>query len=174
MKVEPTALAGVLVLERAVHADERGWLTELHRVEHLAALGVPPFVQENLSASRRGVVRGLHFQRAMPQGKLITVVHGAIYDVAVDLRPDEPTLGRWVALELTAAAPRSLWIPPGCAHGFQAATDEAVVLYQLTAPYAAADEGAIRWDDPTLAIPWPIAPAIVSARDRAAPAWRAR
>lgn len=171
MRVELDAVVGVAVLERAVHGDARGWVSELYRAEALAARGVPPFVQANLSRSTRGVVRGLHLQRQRPQGKLVTVVGGAIFDVVVDVRPASATYGCWAAIELDAAAARSLWIPPGCAHGFQALTDDALVLYQLTAVYAPDDEAVIRWDDPTLAIAWPLAPAVVSARDAAAPLW---
>lgn len=169
MRIALDALDGVAVLERAVHADARGWVSELYRVEALAARGVPPFVQSNLSRSTRGVVRGLHHQRG--QGKLVTAVVGAIFDVVVDVREGSATRGRWAAVELDAAAARALWIPPGFAHGFQALTDDALVLYQLTATYAPEDEAAIRWDDPTLAIAWPLAEAVVSPRDAAAPRW---
>lgn len=171
MRVALEALTGVAVIDRAVHADARGWVSELYRADALAAQGVPPFAQANLSRSTRGVVRGLHFQRTRPQGKLVTAIGGAIFDVVVDVRRESSTYGRWAALELDAAAARSLWIPPGFAHGFQALTDDALVLYQLTASYAPDDEAAIRWDDPTLAIAWPLASAVVSARDAAAPSW---
>ncbi|MBP8807878.1 MAG: dTDP-4-dehydrorhamnose 3,5-epimerase [Kofleriaceae bacterium] len=160
---------GVRRFELAVHADHRGALTEVCPAGRADELGVA-FVQDNLSVTRRGVVRGLHYQRRAPQGKLVTVVAGAIFDVAVDLRRASPSFGRWSAVELGPGA--QLWLPPGCAHGLQAISDDdAVVLYKLTAPYAPGDEGAIRWDDPTLAIPWPVAPAVVSARDAAAPRW---
>lgn len=169
MKVEATALAGVLVLAPDVHRDARGTLVELWRADRHAGLGIGGFVQRNLSTSARGVVRGLHYQRTHPQGKLVTVAHGTIYDVAVDLRRGSPTFGQWCGVTLDAATARQLWIPPGCAHGFQALTDAAVVAYDLTAAYDPADEAAVRWDDPALAIAWPIAPAVVSARDAAAP-----
>lgn len=169
MKVEATPLADVVLLAPEVHADARGTLIEAWRDARYAALGIGGFAQRNLSTSRRGVVRGLHYQRTRPQGKLVTVAHGAIYDVVVDLRRDSPTFRRWWAIELTAVSARQLWIPPGCAHGFQALTVDAVVAYDLTAVYDPTDEAAVRWDDPMLDIGWPIAPAIVSARDNAAP-----
>ncbi|MEZ4404380.1 MAG: dTDP-4-dehydrorhamnose 3,5-epimerase [Kofleriaceae bacterium] len=163
-------LAGVELFELVTHADPRGALTETYQAARYAHLGAT-FVQDNLSTSRRGVVRGLHYQRTRPQGKLVTVVAGAIFDVVLDLRAGSSTFGRWAGVELTATNRRQLWIPPGCAHGFQATSDiDAVVLYKLTAPYEPTDERAVRWDDPALAIRWPIAPALVSVRDRAAPA----
>ena len=132
------------------------------RYRHLAV----DFVQTNLSTSRRGVVRGLHFQRTAPQGKLVTVVRGAIFDVAVDLRRSSSTFGRHVAFTLDAAAGHQLYIPPGCAHGFQAVSvDDAVVLYALSAPYDPADERVVAWDDPDLSIAWPIHPVVTSVRD---------
>ncbi len=169
MKVEATPLADVVVLAPEVHADARGTLIEAWRDARYAALGIGGFAQRNLSRSARGVIRGLHYQRTRPQGKLVTVAHGAIYDVVVDLRRDSPTFRRWWAVELTAANARQLWIPPGCAHGFQALIGDTVVAYDLTVAYDPGDEGAVRWDDPALAIGWPIAPAIVSPRDSAAP-----
>lgn len=160
---------GVRRYDLVSHADHRGALTEVCPADRADELGVA-FVQDNLSVTRRGVVRGLHYQRRAPQGKLVTVVAGAIFDVAVDLRRGSPSFGRWSAVELGPGA--QLWLPPGCAHGLQAISEaDAVVLYKLTAAYAPDDDRAIRWDDPTLAIPWPIAPAVVSARDAAAPGW---
>lgn len=158
---------GVRVFTLTPHRDERGALTEVCPVGRADELGVA-FVQDNLSVSRRGVVRGLHYQRRAPQGKLVTVLAGAIYDVALDLRPGSARRGRWSAL--TVVAGQQVWIPPGCAHGLQAISDEdAVVLYKLTAAYDPADDHALRWDDPALGIAWPLAPAIVSRRDAAAP-----
>ena len=162
-------IAGVELVPLQAHVDARGSLTELFAAERYRHLNAS-FVQTNLSTSRRGVVRGLHYQRTSPQGKLVTVVRGAIFDVALDLRRDSSTFGHHVAVTLTADGGRQLWIPPGCAHGFQAISDDdAVVLYQLTAPYDPADDRAVAWDDPTLAIAWPIRPAVTSARDAAAP-----
>jgi len=169
----PTTLPGVVLLELVAHDDARGRLVEtFHRDRH-AALGVAvglAFVQENLSTSHGGVVRGLHYQLTAPQGKLVHVVRGEIFDVVVDLRPGSPTFARWFGTILSRANLRQLWIPPGCAHGFQVLSAEADVAYQLTAPYTPADERAVRWDDPALAIAWPRpADAVLSPRDRAAP-----
>jgi dTDP-4-dehydrorhamnose 3,5-epimerase len=169
-----TAIAGLVVIELAHHRDERGALIETYEDDRYAALGIlGPFVQDNVTWSHRGVVRGLHFQRTLPQGKLVSVIAGAIYDVAVDVRPGSATLGQWFALELSYDNRQQLWIPPGFAHGFQALTDRAVVSYKLTARYAPDDEAAIRYSDPTLAIPWPIGSALTSPRDANAPLWSA-
>jgi dTDP-4-dehydrorhamnose 3,5-epimerase len=169
-------LDGVVVIELVRHDDDRGSLVETFRRERHAALGVAAgaeFVQDNLSTSRGGVVRGLHYQVTRPQGKLVHVVAGAIFDVVVDLRRGSPTFGRWFGLELSDENRRQLWIPPGCAHGFQALTASATVAYKLTAAYDPADERVVRWDDADLAITWPrAADAVVSPRDAAAPALR--
>ena len=176
MKASPTSLPGVLLVELDVHADRRGTLVESFHEAHHAALGVAVglrFVQDNLSSSRAGVVRGLHYQLTRPQGKLVQVVRGAIFDVVVDVRRSAPSFGRWYGVELSADNRRQLWIPPGFAHGFQAVSADADVLYKLTAPYLPADERALRWDDPDLAIAWPVrAGVIVSERDARAPGLR--
>ena len=129
------------------------------------------FVQDNLSFSRRGTLRGLHFQNPNPQGKLVMVLQGDVYDVAVDLRRGSPTFGRWEAVQLSAESHRQFYIPPGFAHGFQVTSDTALFHYKCTAPYSPSDERAIRWDDPALGIPWPISDPIVSAKDAAAVRW---
>jgi dTDP-4-dehydrorhamnose 3,5-epimerase len=161
------AIPGVVVGELVRHEDERGSLMETWRADRFAGMA---FVQDNLSSSRGGVVRGLHYQVTRPQGKLVYVVRGAVFDVVVDLRRDSPAFRRWWGVELSAENRRQLWIPPGCAHGFQAVSEMADVAYKLTAAYDPADERAIRWDDPELAIAWPRpADVRVSARDAAAP-----
>lgn len=169
-------IAGVVVVELEGRSDDRGMVMETFRRERHAALGVAvgmEFVQDNLSTSRRGVVRGLHYQVTRPQGKLVQVLRGEIFDVAVDLRRASPTFGRWSGLRLSGDAPRQLWIPPGCAHGFQALSDAAIVAYKLTAAYDVADERALRWDDPALAIDWPLRDGVIlSPRDAAAPLLR--
>lgn len=176
MKALPTTLPGVVLVALDLHRDERGTLIETYQRERHAALGVAvglDFVQDNLSTSVGGVVRGLHFQLTRPQGKLVHVARGEIYDVAVDVRRGSPTFARWFGAVLSAANLRQLWIPPGFAHGFQVLSDEADVVYKLTAPFTPGDERAVRWDDPDLAIAWPRrAGVIVSARDRQAPALR--
>lgn len=179
MKLAPTALPGVLIVEPAVFADERGWFMESFNEARfhaaLAALGLPAprtFVQDNHSCSRRGVLRGLHFQRApRAQGKLVRVVQGAAFDVAVDIRPGSPTFGRWAGAELSAANKRQMWIPEGFAHGFLALADETHFLYKTTDYYDKASEASLLWSDPDLAIAWPGDPGrfIVSEKDAAAP-----
>ncbi|MCC6248532.1 MAG: dTDP-4-dehydrorhamnose 3,5-epimerase [Rubrivivax sp.] len=181
MKLVPTPLPGVLVVEPAVFADERGWFMESFNQPRwaaaLAALGEPvppPFVQDNHSCSRAGVLRGLHYQ--LPphaQGKLVRVVQGAAYDVALDIRRGSAHFGRWFGMELTAENRRQLWIPPGFAHAFIALTDDTHFLYKTTDVYAKECERAIRWDDAAIGITWPLpaglgAP-VVAAKDAAAP-----
>jgi dTDP-4-dehydrorhamnose 3,5-epimerase len=180
MDITPTALAGVLILEPKVFGDERGFFFEsFNRQVFDAAVGGPvSFVQDNHSRSQQGVLRGLHYQ--LPphaQGKLVRVVSGVIYDVAVDLREDSPTFGRWIGVELSSTNHRQLWIPRGYAHGFLVLSDSAEVLYKTDDYYAPDAEAAIRWDDPTLAIDWPRSAArqpILSTKDAAAPAFLAR
>ncbi|MBL9019941.1 MAG: dTDP-4-dehydrorhamnose 3,5-epimerase [Myxococcales bacterium] len=150
--------------ELAAHRDDRGELVELYR----RGPADPPFVQGNFTRSRAGVLRGLHFQLTRPQGKLVTVVRGEVFDVVVDVRRGSPTFRRWFGAYLSAANRQQLWCPPGFAHGFVALTD-ADVIYQMTAEYAPEDQRAIRWDDPELAIRWPIEKPIVSPRDAEAP-----
>ncbi|PKN59010.1 MAG: dTDP-4-dehydrorhamnose 3,5-epimerase [Deltaproteobacteria bacterium HGW-Deltaproteobacteria-14] len=169
MRITETALPEVWLLEHPVHADARGRFEELWRADDYAAAGLPPFVQDNHSTSLRGVIRGLHYQFPQIQGKLVSVLCGAIYDVAVDIRVGSPRFGRFVAVTLVAGDGRQLWVPPGFAHGFCALGETAHVVYKVTAPWRAAHERAIAWDDPALAIPWPVADPVVSERDRAAP-----
>ena len=174
MKATPTAIADVLLIEPKVHGDERGFFLESWNRDTFArATGLDPvFVQDNHSRSSRGVLRGLHYQ--LPphaQGKLVRVTQGAVFDVAVDIRPGSPTFGRWVGAELSADNHRLLWIPPGLAHGFLVLGDSADFLYKTTTYYEPAAEGAVRWDDPDLAIAWPATDGtpLLSAKDAAAP-----
>lgn len=159
MNVVPTEIADVLILEPKVYADDRGFFFESfnQRVFEAAVGGPVTFVQDNHSRSKKNVLRGLHYQVEQPQGKLVRAVSGAIYDVAVDIREKSPTCGRWVGVELSADNKRQLWVPPGLAHGFLVLTETAEVLYKTTDYYAPAHERTIRWDDPTLAIAWPLA-----------------
>ncbi|OZI72145.1 dTDP-4-dehydrorhamnose 3,5-epimerase [Bordetella genomosp. 12] len=176
MNIHATALPGVLVIAPQVLSDGRGWFAERFRQDvfeaGLRAHGQPapgPFVQENHSCSERGVLRGLHYQLAPhAQGKLVSVVAGEVFDVAVDIRPGSPTFGQWVGETLSAGNRRSLWVPAGFAHGFLALAQGSEVVYKVTAYYSAAHERALRWDDPALGIRWPQAPALMSARDRQA------
>jgi len=182
MKIVPTAIPDVLIIEPDVFADGRGWFMESFNESRfhaaLAELGLPApraFVQDNHSCSRRGVLRGLHFQRApCAQGKLVRVVQGAAFDVAVDIRADSPTFGRWVGAELNSTNRRQMWIPEGFAHGFLTLADETHFLYKTTNYYDKASEGEILWSDPDLAIAWPgeRTSFILNAKDALAPRLR--
>lgn len=178
MKVERTAIEDVVVVEPRVFADPRGSFFEsYHRRAFAAAVGCDPeFVQDNQSHSTRGVLRGLHYQ--LPphaQGKLVRVLQGRVFDVAVDLRVGSAHFGRWVGVELDAVGARQVWIPPGFAHGFLVLSETADVLYKTTAHYAPEAEASLRWDDPALAIAWPLEgrPPLLSGKDAAAPGWAA-
>jgi dTDP-4-dehydrorhamnose 3,5-epimerase len=182
----PAALPDLLVIEPKVYRDTRGMLLELHNLERYAAAGVAAaFVQDNLSHSRQHVLRGLHLQHPRAQGKLVTVVRGEVFDVAVDVRVGSPTFGRWAGFVLSADNAHQLWIPPGFAHGFTVTGDEALVLYKCTEPYVPGGERSIRWNDPAIGIDWPVASPVLSEKDAAAPTldmlgadalprWRAR
>ena len=172
--VTPTAIPDVLVLEPKVFGDARGFFYESFNqrdFEQATGLQGIHFVQDNHSKSSRGVLRGLHYQvPPHAQGKLVRVVQGAVFDVAVDIRRSSPTFGRWVGVELSETNHRQLWIPPGFAHGFLTLTETAEFLYKTTDYYAPAHERSIRWDDPTLAIEWPqlSLPVQVSTKDQQA------
>ncbi len=163
MKLVPTTISDVLVIEPEVFVDGRGWFMESFNETRWRAafaerelIAPPAFVQDNHSCSRRGVLRGLHYQRAPhAQGKLVRVVQGAAFDVAVDIRPGSPTFGRWVGEELSASNRRQMWIPEGFAHGFLALEDETHFIYKATAYYNRASEASILWCDPQLGIGWP-------------------
>lgn len=169
MKVAPTALSEVLVLEARVFRDGRGSFRETWQAERYLDVTRRPFVQDNVSASRRGVVRGLHLQQPHAQGKLVSVLAGAAFDVAVDVRRGSPTFGRWVAEDLSDENGRQLWIPPGFAHGFQALADGTILSYKCTDVYRPECERTVLWSDPALGIRWPLAGAIVAPKDAAAP-----
>lgn len=174
MKIIPTRLDGLLILEPAVFGDARGFFTESwNEARFNAAVGAPVhFVQDNHSRSARGVLRGLHFQRAPhAQGKLVRCVSGAVFDVAVDLRAGSATYGEWEGVELSADNQRQFWVPPGFAHGFLVLSELADFLYKTSDYYAPECEGAVRWDDPELGIAWPDVgtPYLLAAKDRDAP-----
>ena len=166
----PTLIPEVLVLEPTVFGDARGFFFESFNQRRFEAVVGRPvrFVQDNHSRSGRGVLRGLHFQSPNPQGKLVRVAAGSVFDVAVDIRADSPTFGRWAGVELSAENKRQLWIPPGLAHGFLVLTDHADFLYKTTDYYAPDHERCIRWDDPDLAIQWPLEAAPTLSRKDAA------
>ncbi|RRD66700.1 dTDP-4-dehydrorhamnose 3,5-epimerase [Comamonadaceae bacterium OH2310_COT-174] len=154
-----TAIPDVLILEPKVFGDARGFFLESFNARTFAqATGVRlDFVQDNHSRSRKGVLRGLHYQLQQPQGKLVRVVRGAVFDVAVDIRRGSPTFGRWVGVELSEDNQRQLWVPPGLAHGFVVLSDSADFLYKTTDYYAPEHERSIAWNDPDIGIAWPLA-----------------
>jgi dTDP-4-dehydrorhamnose 3,5-epimerase len=177
MNIIPTAISEVLIIEPRVFGDARGFFFEsFNQQAFQAATGLNvQFVQDNHSRSAKGVLRGLHYQIEQPQGKLVRVVRGAVFDVAVDLRQSSPTFGQWVGVELTEHNHRQLWVPAGFAHGFLTLSDSADFLYKTTDYYAPAFERCIAWNDPTLAVDWPLdgAQPLVSAKDQQGLAWQA-
>ena len=157
MNVLPTPLAGVQVIEPKVFGDDRGFFYESWNARAFAAAGIPDtFVQDNHSRSARNVLRGLHYQIKQPQGKLVRVILGEVFDVAVDLRRSSSTFGKWVGVTLSSENKRMLWIPPGFAHGFLVTSDYAEVHYKATDYYAPEHERTLAWDDPTLKVDWPM------------------
>lgn len=170
MKFVPTEIPGVLVVEPDVHRDPRGFFLETWHAEKYREGGIAyDFVQDNHSRSARGTLRGIHAQLEPMQGKLVRVLAGEIWDVAVDLRVSSPTFGRHAAATLDADDFRQLWIPPGFGHGFCVLSESADVAYKCTAPYRPEGEIAVAWNDPELALPWPVDEPLLSARDQAAP-----
>ena len=172
MNVIETALPGVMLIEPRVFGDDRGFFLESWNAQAFAAAGIDaPFVQDNHSRSAKGVLRGLHYQIEAPQGKLVRVTAGAVFDVVVDMRRSSPQFGRWVGFELSAANKRTLWVPPGFAHGFLTLSDSVDFLYKCTTFYAPEHERAVIWNDAQLAIEWPIEIALplLSAKDTTAP-----
>lgn len=173
MTVTELDLPGVLLIEPRVFTDERGAFFESWHADRYREAGIhADFVQDNLSVSRHGVLRGLHFQEPYGQAKLVSVLRGEVYDVAVDVRVGSPTFGRTTAVTLSDAEPRQLFVPAGFAHGFVVLSDEAVFSYKCTELYHPEAEQAVRWDDPDLAIAWPEAAPVLSPKDRAAPRLR--
>lgn len=169
MNVLHTELAGVLVIEPAVYRDDRGFFLESFHARRYAEAGIPgPFVQDNHSRSARGTVRGMHAQRRRPQGKLVRVLHGQIFDVVVDIRRGSPTFGRWVGLTLSAENCLQCYVPPNFAHGFCALSDWVEVEYKCTDYYDPADEIRLLWNDPDIGIAWPVSAPVLSDKDRAA------
>lgn len=170
MNVTELALPGVLRIEPVVFRDSRGFFLETYHADKYAAAGIPEsFVQDNHSLSERGTLRGLHLQLRYPQGKLVRCVEGEIWDVAVDVRRGSPHFGKYAGASLSADNLSQLWVPPGFAHGFVVISERAQVEYKCTQVYRADDEQTIAWNDPELAIPWPIADVSLSERDRSAP-----
>jgi dTDP-4-dehydrorhamnose 3,5-epimerase len=176
VEFEPTAIREVVLIKPQVFKDARGHFFESWTQKKFAAAGLDlEFVQDNQNRSEKHVLRGLHYQLTKPQGKLVRVVTGAVFDVAVDLRRSSPTFGRWVGAELTADNHHMLWVPPGFGHGFMVLSDSVHFLYKCTEFYHPQDERAIRWDDAKLGINWPLPPGmqpLISTRDAAAHAFR--
>ncbi len=170
MRCIATPLPGLQLLEPAVYGDERGFFLESWNAQVFHSLGIDAsFVQDNHSSSRQGILRGLHYQTEHTQGKLVRAVRGSIYDVVVDLRQSSPTFGQWYGVELSAANKHMLWVPPGFAHGFYVTTEEAEMVYKCDSYYAPEHEVTLAWDDPTLAIDWPLVEGVkvqLSAKDR--------
>ncbi|HET6783915.1 MAG TPA: dTDP-4-dehydrorhamnose 3,5-epimerase [Pseudoxanthomonas sp.] len=170
MKVVETGLPGCVVIEPAVFGDERGFFFETWNADRYGQLGLPDkFVQSNVSSSARGVLRGLHYQWPNPQGKLVSVLEGEVYDVAVDIRRGSPTFGRWDAVILSAENKRQFWIPEGFAHGFAVLSERAIFSYLCTAQYDKSADANVRWNDADIAIDWPIDAPLLSDKDAAAP-----
>jgi dTDP-4-dehydrorhamnose 3,5-epimerase len=172
MDIVETALPGVLLITPRVFGDDRGFFLESWNARSFATAGLDPaFVQDNHSRSARGVLRGLHYQLRAPQGKLVRVTQGAVFDVAVDIRRSSPHFGRWVGYELSAENHRMLWVPPGFAHGFVTLSESADFLYKCTEFYDAGNDRGIAWNDPAIGIEWPDCgvPPQLSGKDTAAP-----
>lgn len=167
MKVEEARIPGVLVIEPAVHGDDRGFFMETYSRDRYAEAGVPAeFVQDNLSLSSRGILRGLHLQHPHDQGKLCSVLQGEVFDVAVDVRVGSPTFGRWSGVILSERNKKQLYVPPGFAHGFCVLSERAMFSYKCTDFYSASSELGVAWDDPEIGIRWPIESPQLSEKDR--------
>jgi dTDP-4-dehydrorhamnose 3,5-epimerase len=170
MKIIETDLPGCIVIEPHVHGDARGYFYESFHAEKYRQRGLDlRFVQTNVSRSARGVLRGLHYQYPNPQGKLVNVLEGEVYDVAVDIRTGSPTFGRWAAAILSADNKRHFWIPEGFAHGFAVLSDYATFSYQCTTLYDHSADAAIRWNDGEIAVDWPLGAPLLSEKDQRAP-----
>ncbi|MBM4289297.1 MAG: dTDP-4-dehydrorhamnose 3,5-epimerase [Deltaproteobacteria bacterium] len=173
MKVIPVDLPGIVLIEPRLFTDLRGYFLETYQAQRYSEHGITArFVQDNLSFSRRGVVRGLHYQLVEPQGKLVMVLQGEVLDLVVDIRQDSPTFGQWSQNTLSAENHRQLYVPPGFAHGFAVISATATVLYKVTAFYNPGDEYGIIWNDPNLGVDWPFSEAILSDKDSKFPQLR--
>lgn len=174
MNASGIQLQGPVVLQPRIFRDGRGYFLESWNQSRSEDAGLPAeFVQDNLSYSEKGVLRGLHYQYPAAQGKLVMVLQGEVYDVAVDIRTGSPTFGQWMGITLSSTDHRQLYIPPGFAHGFVVTSDFAVFMYKCTDFYRPEFEGSVAWDDPDLAIEWPVSSPILAAKDRDAPRLRA-
>ena len=166
MNVKETKLSGVLIVEPDVFADKRGFFLETWRTTRYEEAGIPgPFVQDNVSLSGRGILRGLHFQYPQSQGKLVQILSGEVVDVAVDIRADSPTFGQWISEVLSGTNHRQMYVPPGLAHGYCVTSETALFSYKCTDLYSPATEGGIIWNDPDLGIDWPTEQPVLSGKD---------
>ncbi len=173
MEIERTPIEGVLLIKPRIWGDARGYFVETWQKERYEAAGIRlPFVQDNHSMSRRGILRGLHYQKTRPQGKLVSVSLGRVFDVAVDIRKGSPTFGKWFGAELTQENQWQMWIAPGLAHGFAVVSGEAHFHYKCTDYYCPGDEAGIRWNDPDIAVAWPVENPLLSEKDTTAPFFR--
>jgi dTDP-4-dehydrorhamnose 3,5-epimerase len=173
MNIIPCELSGLVIIEPKVFGDARGFFFELYNQKRYVECGLDlAFVQDNVSFSRRGTLRGLHYQNPRAQGKVVSVLQGEVFDVAVDVRLGSPTFGRWHGVSLSAENKRLFYVPPGFAHGFVVVSDTALFHYKCTDFYSPKDEVTVRWDDPVLAIQWPVPAPILSERDARAPLLR--
>ena len=174
MKITSCDLAGLRLITPAVFGDHRGFFLESWNQQRYREAGIPlDFVQDNFSLSARGTLRGLHFQNPMVQGKLVSVWQGEVWDVAVDIRRQSPTFGRWFGVTLSAENKLQLYVPPGFAHGFVVMSESALFHYKCTDGYSPKDELGFRWDDPAIGIPWPVSHPILSPRDAVSPLFSA-
>ena len=170
MNVKETKLSGVLIVEPDVFADERGFFLETWSTTRYEEAGIPgPFVQDNVSLSRKGILRGLHFQHPQSQGKLVQILSGEVVDVAVDIRVDSPTFGQWISEVLSGTNHRQIYVPPGLAHGYCVTSETALFSYKCTDFYDPATEGGIIWNDPDLGIDWPVDEPLLSPKDAGYP-----
>jgi len=173
VKLIETGIPGLVVVEPVVYGDSRGFFMETWNADRYGACGLPDrFVQSNISRSAAGVIRGLHYQHPCAQGKLVSVLQGRVFDVAVDIRSDSPTFRQWAGVELSASNHRQLYVPEGFAHGFCVLGDSALLSYLCTTPFNAERDAGIAWNDPDIGIEWPLEPQSLSARDRMAPRLR--
>lgn len=166
MKFLETEIPGVLIIEPKLFGDKRGFLKEIYNAKRFAEAGIGlPFLQDNYTRSVKGTLRGLHYQHPKAQGKLVQAIFGRIWDVALDIRKDSPSFGKWVGVDLSEDNGRQLWVPPGFAHGFCVLSEQADIVYKCTDLYAPEHEHGIAWNDPDIGIPWPVEAPILSARD---------
>lgn len=173
MQLRETAIPGALIVEPQVFGDQRGFFVETYNEQRYREGGIDArFVQDNLSYSQRGVLRGLHFQNPHAQGKLVQVLQGNVFDVAVDIRVGSPAFGQWVAVDLSAENKQQFYVPPGCAHGFCVTSETALFAYKCTDLYHPEHDGGIAWDDPDIGIDWPVDAPLLSAKDAELPRLR--